>query len=51
MYLIINFCYFSKIARKDRHFLFNGKNVKQICDFFVCNRPKIRCINQPIMSK
>jgi len=34
---------FAKIARKDRHFLFNGKNVLQFYYKNVCNRVCKRC--------
>ncbi len=35
MFFICKNIYFTKIARKGIHFLFNGKNVKQFCDVFM----------------
>ena len=35
MFFICKNIYFTKIARKGIHFLFNGKNVKQFCADFV----------------
>jgi hypothetical protein len=35
MFFIRKNIYFTKIARKGIHFLFNGKNVKQFCEVFM----------------
>ncbi len=38
MFFICKNRYFTKIARKGIHFLFNGKNVEQFCDVFMQKR-------------